>query len=220
MATTSPDGLRTPDPGDPYNLVPDLQTLANNVQSALNNKSARPGTAAQRAAFLSTAPNGFLWQDTDSIKMIWRKDGAAWVPAVWRWSGTTAQMNAFTQAPNGFEWFNTTDNSNHVRLGGSWKGGWTTVLSAVAGSPRAMYRLNPNTGKVEMRGIGSKGTGYGLFTLPVGMRPSVTLNFHDPASGPPSSNIIIQIISTGLVSYSLNTTATLSLDNVSFAPVP
>jgi len=122
MATTSPDNLRTPNPGDPFNLVPDLATLANDVQNALNNKQSNvfKGTAAQRAAFLSTAIDGMLWQDTDGIKMIWRKDGANWVPAIWRWAGTTAQMNAFTQAPEGFEWFNTSDGLNYIRRSGAW----------------------------------------------------------------------------------------------------
>ncbi len=33
MATTSPDNLRTPNPGDPYNLVADLATLASDTQA-------------------------------------------------------------------------------------------------------------------------------------------------------------------------------------------
>ena len=122
MATTSPDNLRTPNPGDPYNLVADLATLASDTQVALNKKVSNllTGTAAQRVAATGTATAGMLWQDTDGIKMIWRKDGAAWVPAVWRWSGTSSQRTGFTQAPDGFEWFNTTDNSEYVRLGGAW----------------------------------------------------------------------------------------------------
>ena len=122
MATTSPDNLRTPNPGDPYNLVADLATLASDTQVALNKKVSNllTGTAAQRVAATGTATAGMLWQDTDGTKMIWRKDGAAWVPAVWRWSGTSSQRTGFTQAPDGFEWFNTTDNSEYVRLGGVW----------------------------------------------------------------------------------------------------
>ena len=121
MATTSPDNLRTPNPGDPYNLVADLATLASDTQVALNKKVSNllKGTTAERTAATGTATAGMLWQDTDGIKMIWRKDGAAWVPAAWSWSGTTTQMNSFA-APNGFEWFNTTDNSDYVRLGGVW----------------------------------------------------------------------------------------------------
>lgn len=121
MATTSPDNLRTPNPGDPYNLVPDLATLAGDVQSALNTRAnAYKGTASQRAAFLSIATVGALWQDTDGIGMLWKRGASQWVPAVWRWSGSSAQMNAFTQAPNGFEWFNTTETLTYVRLDGAW----------------------------------------------------------------------------------------------------
>lgn len=120
MATTSPDNLRTPDPGDPYNLVPDLATLSGDVQTALNKRSVTSGTVAQRTAFTASATAGWLWQDTDSIKMIWRKDGAAWVPAVWRWSGTNSEMTAFA-APNGFEWFNLTNGTTYLRISGQWE---------------------------------------------------------------------------------------------------
>lgn len=120
MATTSPDGLRTPDPGDPYNLVPDLQTLANDTQDALILRAnAYPGSVSDRTSF--TPPqDGILWQDTDGIGMIWKSVSGAWVPALWHWSGTTTQMNSFA-APNGFTWTNTTDDSEYVRLGGVWR---------------------------------------------------------------------------------------------------
>lgn len=97
--------------------------MAGTIDSALDlYGNALRGTASQRAAFLSTAVDGMLWQDTDGIRMIWRKDGALWVPAVLRWRGTTAQMNSFgANAPDGFEWFSTTDNSEYVRVGGAWQ---------------------------------------------------------------------------------------------------
>lgn len=133
MATTSPDNIRTPDQGDQYALTQDLGVLADTVQDALTRRANTfRGTVAQRTAFTSTATDGMLWQDTDGMKMIWRKDGAAWAPAVWRWSGTTTQMNSFT-APDGFEWLNTTDSSDYVRIGGAWRGNteWATVASGV-----------------------------------------------------------------------------------------
>lgn len=124
MATTSPDNLRTPDPGDPYNLVADLAVLANDVQGALIARgNVFRGTAAQRVAFLSTASAGMLWQDTDDIEMLWKRGASQWVPAVWHWSGTTAQMNSFA-APNGFQWYNTTTGFTHFRIGGSWVSEW------------------------------------------------------------------------------------------------
>jgi len=125
---TTARGIWTPSDTDAVDFTTHLATMAGTIDTAITNglntigagANAFKDTAAQRTAFLSTAVNGMLWQDTDSIKMIWRKDGAAWVPAVWRWSGTTVQMNGFS-APDGFEWFNTTDNSDYVRLGGEWK---------------------------------------------------------------------------------------------------
>ena len=174
MATTSPDNLRTPNPGDSYNLVPDLATLANDVQAALLTRSARFGTAAQRADFLSTAPVGFLWQDTDGIGMLWKKSGAAWVPAVWRWSGTTAQMNAFTQAPNGFEWFNTSDSANYTRFSGVWSRGLARPLTLGAGFSAWSGRLNSSSlsgGVVTAHLAVTRATAIGnsvhLATLPI-----------------------------------------------------
>lgn len=166
MATTSPDNLRTPNPGDPYNLVPDLQTLAQDVQDALTRRAnVFTGTSSQRTAFTSTATNGMLWQDTNDIKMIWRKDGSAWVPAVWRWGGTTAQMNSFTQAPAGFEWYNTTDNSEYVRSGGAWLGGWVDITipnwtTQAGATPGVKF----SGGIVSFRGIISNPTFNGGFT--------------------------------------------------------
>lgn len=124
MATTSPDNLRTPDPGDPYNLVPDLATLAGDVQAALIARAnALKGTAAERAAIEPTATPGVLWQDTDGIGMLWVRGSAAFVPAVRSWSGTTTEMNSFgPSAPAGFEWRNTSNNRKFVRRSGSWAG--------------------------------------------------------------------------------------------------
>lgn len=121
MATTSPDNLRTPDPGDPYNLVADLATLANDVQTALDTKEVNVfrGTASQRVTFTPNALEGMLWVDTDGIKMIWRKGITDWEPAVWDWSGTTAQMNAFP-APDGFKWLSTDDKREYVFSSGNW----------------------------------------------------------------------------------------------------
>lgn len=128
MPTTA-RGIWTPSDTDAVDFTTDLATMAGTIDNALDlYGNALRGTASQRAAFLSTAIDGMLWQDTDGIRMIWRKDGALWVPAVWRWRGTTAQMNSFgASAPDGFEWFSTTDNSEYVRLGGVWRGGKGTI---------------------------------------------------------------------------------------------
>lgn len=191
MATTSPDNLRTPDPGDPYNLVADLATLSGDVQTALTLRAnAFKGTASARTAYTATATNGMLWQDTDSIKMIWRKDGAVWVPAVWRWGGTTTQMSGFTQAPDGFEWANTTTNYVYVRVSGAWvsetvyaqagaaggpvlASGWTNLIGAPWSGVWA-----GRDGKVVTLGGAVTKSSYApdevIMTLPVGMRPQNT----------------------------------------------
>lgn len=146
MPTTA-RGIWTPSDTDAVDFTTHLATMAGTIDTAITNglntidagANAFKGTAAQRTAFLSTAVNGMLWQDTDGIKMIWRKDGAAWVPAVWRWSGTTAQMNSFgANAPDGFEWFSTTDNSNYVRLGAVWTGGNSVLGYGSITSPDQM----------------------------------------------------------------------------------
>lgn len=134
MATTSPDNLRTPNPGDPYNLVADLATLAGDVQAALNTRAnAYKGTASQRASLLASAAPGTLWQDTDGIGMLWKRGASAWVPAVWRWAGSPAQRNAFTQAPEGFEWFDTSGGAPMVRLSGAWVPRYSAPFAQASG---------------------------------------------------------------------------------------
>lgn len=134
MPTTA-KGIWTPDNTDDYDLVVDWAANANSVDAAISTYgNALKGTAAQRTAFTTTATNGMLWQDTDGIRMIWRKDGAVWVPAVWQWSGTTAQMNAFTAPTNGFRWQNTSDNLTYVRQGSSWVLPYPRQAAGVAAS--------------------------------------------------------------------------------------
>lgn len=102
MATTSPDNIRTPDLGDPYNLVPDLQTLANDVQDALIERAnSYTGTESQRNAFTSQAPDGALWIDTDGDKQMWRKDGNSWVAVIERITATRNFMSPFTPYSTG-----------------------------------------------------------------------------------------------------------------------
>lgn len=83
MASTYPDNIISPDLGDQYALVQDLGVVASTTQTALDRRAnAFVGTAAQRAAYVDTATNGQLWQDTNGTKHLWRKDGSAWVRVV------------------------------------------------------------------------------------------------------------------------------------------
>lgn len=159
--------LPTPALTDAYNLVGDLATFSSAVDSAITSvANARKGTAAQRIAAAASSPDGVLWQDTDGIKMIWRRDGSvggSWAPAVSRWIGTAAQMNAFTQAPGGFEWFNTSDSKQYLRSGLGW---------VISGGARYEATLTPvtsgggNTGGWYFASDSSITFPVGLFTSP------------------------------------------------------
>lgn len=187
MASTTPDNILSPDAGDQYALVQDLGILADSVQDALTLRAnAYQGTASERAAF-TIATDGMLWQDTDGIKMIWRRDTGAWVPAVWQWSGTTTQMNAFTSAPEGFVWSNTTNETEYLRTGGDWQvlssttregsftpgSGWTNLTSSIWAGLKVYISGNV----VNISGALTKTSFAALetaATLPVGLRPATS----------------------------------------------
>lgn len=182
MPLTSNWNIWTPDDADNYDFIVDSAATAQTVDDALSDvalsANAFKGTVAERTAFTSTAVDGMLWQDTDDIKMIWRKDGAAWVPAVWRWSGTTAQMNSFgANAPDGFEWFSTTDNVEYIRLGGAWFGGVgniTTLGTGVAVTYLDLRRIAPKFAQLTLnvnRPTGGFGNTSHVLTLPSGFLP-------------------------------------------------
>lgn len=84
------------------------------------------GTQAERVAFVSKAKDGDLWRDTDNIGVIWVLK--AGTPNTWVYSGNklrgdrTAMDKLVTDgmAVEGMTVFNTTDNSEYVRLGASW----------------------------------------------------------------------------------------------------
>lgn len=176
MATTTPDNILTPDAGDQYALVQDLGLMADSVQDALTRRgNALKGTAAQRVSALASTTAGVLWQDTDGIGMIWKRGTSAWVPAVWRWAGTTAQMNAFTQAPNGFEWFDTSNNRSYTRESGVWTGYSSGTLPVTFGSGTITWKKYNGIAEVRWAGSGSFPTGYTALsssTLPPDVRPS------------------------------------------------
>lgn len=209
MATTSPDNLRTPNPGDPYNLVADLATLASDTQVALNKKVSNllTGTAAQRVAATGTATAGMLWQDTDSIKMIWRKDGASWVPAVWRWAGTTAQRDGFTQAPNGFEWIDPSTGIANLRLGGLWvteggdipSGSWFTPASGHTLSPytRVQFVGGMIIGTLVITRSGGFTPGQVVGTVSSGFRPVADTDLFTMVSQGGASGTGLSVIGTG-----------------------
>lgn len=79
MAETTPDGLATPDVGDDYALVQDLEAFAATVQAALIRRAnTRTGTQSQRLA-ATGLPDGTLWKDTTGERVLWLRDNAQWV---------------------------------------------------------------------------------------------------------------------------------------------
>lgn len=144
MATTSPDNIRTPDPGDPYNLVPDLQTLAQDVQDALTDRAnTYTGTVAQRTAFSASAPDGALWVDTDGSKHVWRRDGV----------GGGGSWVRLVPDPTGYSsWVNVTPLA-----------GWT------AGTGGNSPQVRHGFGMIQFRGSMYGGTPYtNAFSIPPG----------------------------------------------------
>lgn len=176
MAVT-PKGIVTPDASSPYNLITDLNTLASTTDAAI---ATQKGTASQRTAALAGAPDGTLWQDTDGIKMIWRKDGATWVPAVTSWAGTTTQMNAFTQAPNGFLWANSVGINVYMRISGAWKDiagdtGWGDAVTMGVGTISAGWS---NYASAPYVGLQARIKG-GVMYLSGALQKSSTINAND-----------------------------------------
>lgn len=219
MPTTA-RGIWTPSDTDAVDFTTDLATMAGTIDNALDlYGNALRGTASQRAAFLSTAVDGMLWQDTDGIRMIWRKDGALWVPAVWRWRGTTAQMNSFgANAPDGFEWFSTTDNSDYVRLAGAWTSsvgdtGYVTLTplnGATVQIPMA-YRVLNGVAYIFGR-VTSSGASGTVASLPVGVRPNADLRMAGMVGTSGSGVSVVQVTAaSGDIVMPLTTQVNLAL---------
>lgn len=204
MATTA-KGIPGITGGNNWNLETDWQNTINAVDNLLDAR----GTAAQRAAALAGVPVGTHWQDTDGIRMLWRKDGAAWVPAVWNWGGTTSQMNGFTEAPEGFEWWNTTVAKSYTRKSGAWVAGTQTQALAlsigVAASGFAGPSVTLSGGVATLVGRINNGNNLTLTasfqqvaTLPPEFRPSGSVVAS--ATNASTSAAIVQVTSSGAFS--------------------
>lgn len=79
MIETTPDGITTPSGDDEYALAQDLAAMAATIQAALVRRgNARAGTASERMAQTSSLPDGTLWKDTNSEKILWVLDNGGW----------------------------------------------------------------------------------------------------------------------------------------------
>ena len=123
MPTTTPDDLVTPDLDNNYALVQDMAGLATKVQSALTRRAnSYVGPGVDRVAFTDNAPDGTLWQDSDTQKILWRKDGGSWTPATGVITGTSTQRTNFPNPPQNVIWVDSNgDQQTWVRKGSAWK---------------------------------------------------------------------------------------------------
>lgn len=157
MATTSPDGIRTPDNGSPYNVVTDLQTMANDVQSALVSRAnSYRGTSAQRAAF-TTAPTGTIWSDTNGDQHVYVRRGTSWVSVTpedtgWVTVGTPAAGFVFETNLARVVGDTLTWNFSIARTGGvAFSTGYSgNILTGIT----APFMPRNLSGRFWMRGIG------------------------------------------------------------------
>lgn len=139
MATTTPDSLRSPNPGDPYNLVADLAIMQTDNQAAfVRRANMYVGTSAQRTAF-TTATNGVHWQDTNGTQLEYVRKSGAWVPAVPILRGSVtiniAAANTGYSSTISFPAGTFTSAPTIQLTSGSTAGGGTTLNMWVSGTP-------------------------------------------------------------------------------------
>lgn len=76
MATTSPDGLISPDASDPYDLTSDMAAMQASTQAALVNRASRTGTNSQMLN-ATGVQTGTLWYNTSESR-LYRYNGTGW----------------------------------------------------------------------------------------------------------------------------------------------
>lgn len=106
-----------------------------------------PAAAEQTAQSIVAALDAFNYNGADPNLVLSRLAAVeAWnAGAVWRRAGTTAEMNAYAAAPEGFEWYNTTTRRTYYRLGGAWVprvSVWNATGSATVPNGWAVHSAN------------------------------------------------------------------------------
>lgn len=96
MATTSPDGIVSPDSDQPVDWVGDWAATASSVQTALTNRATSSGTSAQRTSATGVR-EGTLWFDT-TTQSLWLYSSGQWVSAGPRMSYTDSPSGVFSPA--------------------------------------------------------------------------------------------------------------------------
>lgn len=76
MATTSPDGLISPDAGDPYDLTADMAAMQASTQAALVNRASKSGSNSSMQS-ATNVRTGTLWFNTTDNR-LYRFNGSGW----------------------------------------------------------------------------------------------------------------------------------------------
>ncbi len=86
MATTTPDNIWTPDAGDDYAFTVDLARTADDIQDALQRRSATVGSDAERNAIFPTPVKGNrVWRSDLGYETVYLSTGVSavgWYPSV------------------------------------------------------------------------------------------------------------------------------------------
>lgn len=138
MATTSPDGIFSPDSDQPVDWVGDWAATASSVQTALSNRAVKTGTTAQRNS-ATGVQEGTLWYDT-TTGVIYRYTSGSWIAVTL--SNTTDTLDASSAITSGF--------SGSITM--YRRGGFATMyanISATSGS------LGPSTSSTFLAAIPS-----------------------------------------------------------------
>lgn len=102
MATTSPDGLISPDASDPYDLTSDMAAMQASTQAALVNRASKSGSNSQMLN-ASGVQTGTLWYNTSEDR-LYRYNGTGWdgvapapsVEELYTYSGGTSSLSSLT----------------------------------------------------------------------------------------------------------------------------
>ena len=185
MATTSPDGLISPEASDPYDLVSDMAAMQASTQAALANRSSKSGTETQMLN-ASNVRTGTLWYNT-SVQRLYRYDGAGWVavsqpPPVdesFTYEGSYSNLSSLTFVIRRFGGYG--EVAGALRLSGTWNAGERKEIMPSGAIP-ASFR--PNARRIVPATLAGAATIFRQGLLEInGTDGSVTFGMSDVPPG-------------------------------------
>ena len=138
MATTSPDGIVSPDSDQPVDWVGDWAATASSVQTALSNRAVKTGTTAQRNS-ATGVQEGTLWYDT-TTGVTYRYTSGSWIAVTL--SNTTETLDASSAIAPGF--------SGSITM--YRRGGFVTMYASISATSGS---LGPSSSSIFLAAIPS-----------------------------------------------------------------